>query len=92
MIEDDIFKTTIPLVESFSADYNFSKIAEKQNLSELKTKIIECIKENPNITQIEIANKLNYSRSAIQKNLKELQSQNIVKHSGSTKSGIWIIN
>lgn len=92
LIEDDIFKTTIPLVESFSADYNFSKIAEKQNLSELKTKIIECIKENPNITQIEIANKLNYSRSAIQKNLKELQSQNIVKHSGSTKSGIWIIN
>lgn len=55
-------------------------------------KIIKLIIENPDITQSEIANKLNLSRDGIKYNIKILKDNGIIERIGSTKSGYWKVN
>ena len=52
-------------------------------------KIIELIKENPFITQEEIANILGISRKSIISNMKKLQENGLLKRVGSNKNGHW---
>ena len=50
--------------------------------------IIQLIKMNPKITQIELANQLNLSRSTIKRILNRLQQQEIVIRKGSNRKTI----
>ena len=49
------------------------------------------MKENPNITQKILAEKLNLSRPAITLNIKELKNQNYIERVGSDRKGYWKI-
>ncbi|WP_368041948.1 MarR family transcriptional regulator [Holdemanella biformis] len=49
--------------------------------------IIQLIKINPKITQIELANQLNLSRSTIKRILNRLQQQEIVIRKCSNRNG-----
>ena len=105
MIEDDIFRTIVPLHDDYSSDYGTplpnTKNAQKseeakikideKNLSQNQKSILEAIKSDPNITQIEIAEKLALSRSTVQNNLREMQARGIIERVGSKKDGRWVV-
>ena len=55
-------------------------------------KIINLIKKNPGITQIEMAKALDLTRDGISYNIKALKEKGIIERVGSTKNGIWKIN
>lgn len=48
--------------------------------------------ENNNITQEEIASKLNKNRNSIYRNTKTLKDMGILERLGSKKKGYWKIN
>ena len=52
-------------------------------------KIINLIKKNPAITQVELAKILNLTRDGISYNIKILKEKGIIERVGSTKNGIW---
>lgn len=75
------------------------KIVIEQNITQETTqettqeKIIKLIKENPNITQVEMAKRLGATRDGISYNIKVLKENGIIERVGSTKKGSWnIIN
>ena len=55
-------------------------------------KIINLIKKNPGITQVEMAKILDLTRDGISYNIKALKEKGIIERVGSTKNGIWKIN
>ena len=55
-------------------------------------KIINLIKKNPSITQVEMAEVLNLTRDGISYNIKALKEKGIIERVGSTKNRIWKIN
>ena len=55
-------------------------------------KIINLIKKNPAVTQVEMAKMLDMTRDGISYNIKILKEKGIIKRVGSTKNGIWKIN
>ena len=57
-----------------------------------REKIIDLMKKNPSITQVEMANALDLTRDGISYNIKILKEKGIIERVGSTKNGIWKIN
>ena len=55
-------------------------------------KIINLIRKNPAITQVEMAKILNLTRDGISYNIKILKEKGIIERVGSTKNGSWKIN
>ena len=54
-------------------------------------KIKELIKDNPSITQTQMANVLGLTRDGISYNIKQLKDKGIIERAGATKNGLWII-
>ena len=54
-------------------------------------KLLSLIKENPNITQEQLAVKLGLTRDGVSYNIKKLREQGKIERTGSTKSGTWIV-
>ena len=69
------------------------KITQKitQKITVNQQKIIASIKNNPYITQEELAEIVGIARLNIIKNMKKLQEQNIIKRIGADKNGYWQI-
>ena len=59
--------------------------------NESQKKIIDMIDSNSKVTQEQIANKIQISKRAVQKNIKELVDKGIVKRFGSGRNGYWEI-
>ena len=59
------------------------------NQETTQEKIINLIKKNPAITQVELAKILNLTRDGISYNIKILKEKGIIERVGSTKNGIW---
>ena len=55
-------------------------------------KIINLIKKNPSITQVEMAKVLDLTRDGISYNIKILKEKGVIERVGSTKNGIWRVN
>lgn len=53
--------------------------------------ILSAIRENPHITQAQLAIKLNRSDRQTRRVIKELRAKGIVERVGSRKSGQWIV-
>ena len=60
-------------------------------LTQTQKDILNLIKENPCITQNEIASKLNIARETVNRNMKKLQQEKIIQRLGADKNGIWKI-
>ena len=73
------------------------KIIIEQNTTQETThkttqeKILDLIREYPDITQIEMAERLGITRDGISYNIKYLKDNGIIERVGSTKKGIWKI-
>lgn len=75
---------------------------ENQDKKEIKTKademneraglVLQLIRDDPSITIIEMANKLEISRQKVERAVARLQEQNVVSREGSSRNGCWIIH
>ena len=59
------------------------------NYEEIKDTLIANIRQNPNITQIELSSLLSLSKRTIQRIMRELVDENEIVRIGSTRSGYW---
>ena len=55
-------------------------------------KIINAIKENPYVTQEELADILGITKKSITANMKKLQDSGLIKRIGANKNGHWQVN
>ena len=68
---------------------NHSKITV--NLTQVQEKILEAVKENKYVSQTELATQLAITRETINRNMKKLREQGIIKRVGADKNGHWEI-
>ena len=82
------------------SEKNTAKITQKShkshskvtvNLTQVQQNIITVIKQNPFISQTEIAKELSIARETVNRNMKKLQEQGIIKRVGADKNGHWEI-
>lgn len=76
-------------VNSENISVNNKNITVK--LTQTQKDILNLIKENPCITQNEIASKLNIARETVNRNMKKLQQEKIIQRLGADKNGSWKI-
>lgn len=76
-------------VNSENISVNNKNITVK--LTQIQKDILNLIKENPCITQNEIASKLNIARETVNRNMKKLQQEKIIQRLGADKNGSWKI-
>lgn len=77
------------IVNSENISVNNKNITVK--LTQTQKDILNLIKENPCITQNEIASKLNIARETVNRNMKKLQQEKIIQRLGADKNGSWKI-
>ena len=68
-----------------------SSKSSSMQLNKSQKKIIDMIDSNSKVTQEQIANEIQISKRAVQKNIKELVDKGIVKRFGSSRNGYWEI-
>ncbi len=59
------------------------------NLTEIQQNIVNAIKQNQFVSQSEIAKELSLARETVNRNMKKLQEQGIIKRVGADKNGHW---
>ena len=62
------------------------------DITNRQRELVDLINQFKNITQEELASKLNVSRYTIMRDLKSLEEKNIVSRDGSNKTGYWKVN
>ena len=77
----------------WNLNYAFDKAQNKaqNNLLSDREYILILIKENPSLTQIDLAETMNTSKRKIQMLMKQLTEEGVIKRLGSKKTGSWII-
>jgi ATP-dependent DNA helicase RecG len=95
LIEGDIFKTIIPLtttkIRFTTTGGVVVNVAGNVALKPTVAKIVGLLKETPEATADDIANKLSLNRRTVQRHLKSLKDAEIVEREGSDKTGRWIV-
>ena len=89
-----MFTLSVPLDENYSADYQISIPTPKitsTDISEREEKIIAIMKENPDITAVQIASELGVSSRTIENAIKNLREKRYIERQGATKDGRWIV-
>ena len=81
--------THIRYIEKITAKpyKNHSKITV--NLTKVQQGILEAIDKDKNISQTELAQKLSLTRETINRNMKKLKYQGLIKRVGADKNGYW---
>lgn len=64
---------------------------EKENCTEKELKLLELLKNKPNITQLELSNDLNISRRTVSTILAGLKEKKKIERVGSDRKGYWKI-
>lgn len=66
-----------------------NKVGNKNKLISNRSQIIKEIRNNPNITTVQLANILCISETAVDNNLKYLKEHGYIRRNGSNKNGYW---
>lgn len=53
--------------------------------------VLNLLKENPTMTQAVIMDRLQLSRKQVQRIIKELQEQGLLRREGSNRNGKWVV-
>lgn len=64
---------------------------EFDNLNKTQTKVLNEMRNNPNITKAQLAQKLNLGKTSIDKAISVLKKCNYIRRRGSNKTGYWEI-
>ena len=94
MTEDEIFTTSVPLDENYSADYQITSLMQKNEeskVSKRQSSILQFMKANPSITAAQLAEKLGVTSRTIENAIKDLRKLNLIERQGSTKEGRWVV-
>jgi ATP-dependent DNA helicase RecG len=96
LIEGDVFKTIIPLSatgDGFTTTVDFADVEENvADVAERPTeRIVTMLRQNPEITGLEIADRLSLSRRTVQRYLKTLKDSGVIVRNGSDRAGRWIV-
>ena len=73
-------------------EFTFYRNAFDKNNQSLDQKILNIIKQNPNITTLEISTLINKSRRTTQVFINKLKEQGLIKRVGSNKKGYWKVS
>ncbi len=65
------------------------QINDYEKLSKIEKLVLEIILENPEITQVNIATKLDKAPKTIQRGIASLKEKGIIERIGSNKKGYW---
>lgn len=63
--------------------------AENDEEEKSREKIINIIRDNPTVTQLELSNMLQISTKTIEKHIKNLREDGIIRRVGPDKGGHW---
>ena len=77
---------------TFARRYPLISVSLTENLTEKSMEVLKLIYENPNMTSVEMAEKLKVTRSAIAQRIRFLKQKGILTRIGSDKGGFWKIN
>jgi len=98
-IEDDIFRIIVPLKDFDSNDYITTQSATQTTQSATRLKIIKAgqdiialMKQEPELSQKQIAERLNLNVNTVKYYIRKLQEQGKVGRIGSSRKGKWIIS
>ena len=72
-------------------DATIDETANNATQETTQEKILKLIKDNPSITQTQMATALGLTRDGISYNIKQLKDNGIIERTGATKNGMWII-
>lgn len=76
--------------EAIDLDYTTDKASNKA-LNEEERIILETIIEQPRTSQEEMVDRTGYSRSKIQRIMKQLKNKGLIYRAGAKKNGTWIV-
>lgn len=66
-----------------------SRVESKEKIEKSKEKIMRFISENPQITTNQLAELIHLSIAGVEKNLRQLKEQNLIRRVGADKGGHW---
>lgn len=72
-------------------DETLSELLVSTTQETTQEKLIALIKENPSITQGELAVRFGVTRDGVSYNIKKLKEQGKLERVGSTKNGTWLV-
>ena len=99
-IEDDIFRIIVPLQDNYLdlTVYDTTQSAEKPTQSPTQLRIIkagqditELMRQEPELSQKQIAEQLNLNVNTVKYYIKKMQKQGKISRIGSSRKGKWVI-
>ncbi|MEI3395077.1 MAG: ATP-binding protein [Clostridia bacterium] len=92
---DEFFEASFLRPSYYDKNYGTYDLSKKDNksskLNNTQIQMINLIKDNPSITQKEMAEKIGMALPTIRKNIQILKNKDIITREGATKKGMWII-
>ncbi|MBS4462667.1 putative DNA binding domain-containing protein [Aerococcaceae bacterium zg-B36] len=68
------------------------KVSNKATLEPRHKQVLKELRKNPKVTQLQLANILGVSKSAVEKHIKFLKENGYIEREGSNKTGYWKLN
>lgn len=97
-MKDNIFEIVIPMenvatlqVGSRNTDKETDKETSKETNKETSERIIDIMRETPEISVKEIAQILDISVGDVRYHINKMKESGLIEHIGSTKEGKWIM-
>ena len=90
-IESNYIRCTIPFEQEVIDQIDNKNVGLNVGLNKTEKKVIELLKENPNLTSIELSEKIGVTKRTIERAFKSLQEKNIIERIGSKRDGNWIV-
>lgn len=76
----------------FSSNEAKSEAKNEDELTEIEERICKLIKEEPQITQLQLQERLELSRRKVQRVMKKLREKGVIEHIGSKRSSYWNVD
>ena len=89
-IEGDVFRIIVPLDEKFSVE-NTTQSTTQSVSDALEESILKLIREEPTISQKEIADQLAMNQNTVKYYIRKMQKNELLVREGTNRKGQWII-
>lgn len=96
--EGDVFRIIVPLNDAYSYDFGQNSRTDQSNqsdqsnqtkLTDEEKKLLEWIKQNPEMTNVLIAESLDWSVGKVKYYIQKLKQENKMKRIGTSRKGHW---
>ena len=100
--EGDIFRIIVPLDNQYSFDFEEKKTFLRETggktggktvraFSEKEKAIVDCIAQQAEITAAQIASETNLSKRTVERILRNLKDEGVLRREGSRRQGSWVL-